>query len=74
MKYRINRKTGDSISEIGLGSSYMYEAGMDEAVRAIENSAMNFKADEKAALDMGEELTQRRPRQRKLENTQPFTL
>lgn len=27
MKYRINRKTGDRISEIGIGSSYMYEAG-----------------------------------------------
>ncbi len=39
MKYRINRKTGDSISEIGLGSSYMYEAGMDEAVRALRRAA-----------------------------------
>ena len=47
---------------------------MAETVRAIENSAMGFKADDKAELDMGEELTQRRPRQRKLENTQPFTL
>jgi len=47
---------------------------MAETVRAIENSAMGFKADDKTELDMGEELTQRRPRQRKLENTQPFTL
>ena len=39
MKYRVNRKTGDSISEIGLGSSYMYEAGMDEAVRALRRAA-----------------------------------
>ena len=35
MKYRINRKTGDRISEIGIGSSYMYNAGMDEAVKAL---------------------------------------
>ena len=35
MKYRINRRTGDRISEIGIGSSYMYNAGMDEAVRAL---------------------------------------
>ena len=39
MKYRVNRKTGDSISEIGLGSSYMYEDGMDEAVRALRRAA-----------------------------------
>ena len=36
MKYRINRRTGDSISEIGLGSAYLYEAGMKEGVRALE--------------------------------------
>lgn len=35
MKYRTNRRTGDKISEIGMGSAYMYEAGMDEAVRAL---------------------------------------
>ena len=29
MKYRINRRTGDRISEIGIGSSYMYEAGRE---------------------------------------------
>ena len=49
-------------------------ADMDETLRTIENSAMGFKAENKAELDLGEELTQRRPRQRKLENTQPFTL
>ena len=38
MKYRINRRTGDSISEIGIGSAYMYEAGMDEAVRALRRA------------------------------------
>lgn len=35
MEYRVNRKTGDQISEIGIGSSYMFEAGMNEAVRAL---------------------------------------
>ena len=38
MKYRINRRTGDRISEIGIGSSYMYNAGMDEAVRALRRA------------------------------------
>ncbi len=38
MKYRINKKTGDSISEIGIGSSYMYEAGTDEAVKALRKA------------------------------------
>ena len=35
MKYRVNRKTGDKISEIGIGSSYMFSAGRKEAVRAL---------------------------------------
>ena len=35
MKYRTNRRTGDRISEIGLGSAYMCDASMDEAVRAL---------------------------------------
>ena len=38
MKYRINRRTGDKISEIGMGTAYMYEAGMDEAVRALRTA------------------------------------
>ncbi|MBQ6487608.1 MAG: aldo/keto reductase [Solobacterium sp.] len=38
MKYRINRRTGDRISEIGIGSSYMYEAGMEEAVKALRRA------------------------------------
>ena len=38
MKYRINRRTGDRISEIGLGSSYMYEAGMEKAVEALRRA------------------------------------
>ncbi len=35
MKYRINRKTGDRISEIGMGSSYIAEAEHEEAVRTV---------------------------------------
>ena len=38
MKYRINRKTGDRISEIGLGSAYMFSAGREEAVRALRRA------------------------------------
>ena len=39
MKYRINKKTGDRISEIGIGSSYMFSAGTEEAVRALRLAA-----------------------------------
>ena len=39
MKYRLNQRTGDMISEIGVGSAYMYEAGMDEAVKALRRAA-----------------------------------
>ncbi len=35
MRYRTNRKTGDRISEIGIGSAYLFESGMDEGVRAL---------------------------------------
>ena len=38
MKYRINRKTGDRISEIGIGSSYMHEAGKEEAIKALRRA------------------------------------
>lgn len=38
MRYRTHRKTGDSISEIGLGSAYRYEAGTKEAVRALRRA------------------------------------
>lgn len=38
MKYRVNRKTGDRISEIGLGSAYLYEAGRKEAVKALRTA------------------------------------
>lgn len=45
MKYRINKRTGDRISEIGIGSSYMSGAGMNEAVRALRfavESGINY--------------------------------
>lgn len=35
MQYRVNKRTGDRISEIGIGSSYMFGAGTNEAVRAL---------------------------------------
>ena len=38
MNYRINKRTGDRISEIGLGSAYLFEAGMNEGVRALETA------------------------------------
>ena len=49
-------------------------ADVDETVRAIEKSAARFQSDEPVTRDMSEDVTERRPRQRKLENTQPFTL
>ena len=33
MQYRINRRTGDKISEIGMGTAYVVEAEHSEAVR-----------------------------------------
>ena len=47
---------------------------VEDAVRAIEKNAARFQADEQVKLDMPDDVTERRPRQRKLENTQPFTL
>ena len=38
MKYRIHQKTGDRISEIGIGSSYMFQAGREEAVKALRRA------------------------------------
>lgn len=38
MKYRKNKRTGDSISEIGIGSSYMFQAGEKEAVSALRRA------------------------------------
>ena len=38
MKYRLNHRTGDSISEIGMGSAYLYEAETEEAIRALRTA------------------------------------
>ena len=50
------------------------EGDVDDAVRAIEKSAALFQTDDTVKPDVGEDVTERRPKQRKLENTQPFTL
>lgn len=45
MDYRINRKTGDKISVIGLGTSYICEASEREAVEALRlahENGINF--------------------------------
>ncbi|MBQ9008020.1 MAG: aldo/keto reductase [Clostridia bacterium] len=38
MKYRMNQRTGDRVSEIGLGSAYLYKAETKEAVRALRTA------------------------------------
>ena len=38
MQYRTNKRTGDKISEIGLGSAYMFSAGMENAVKALRRA------------------------------------
>ncbi len=38
MKYRINRRTKDKISEIGLGSAYIYQAGFDNVVKILRRA------------------------------------
>ena len=38
MKYRTHKKTGDKISEIGMGTAYLFEAGMAEGVRALQRA------------------------------------
>ncbi len=38
MRYRTNRKTGDRISEIGLGSAYMPETPLSEAIPALRRA------------------------------------
>ena len=38
MKYRINRRTGDRISEIGMGTTYIVEADKSEAVRTVRRA------------------------------------
>ncbi len=38
MRYRINKRTGDRISEIGLGSAYMPEISLAEAIPALHKA------------------------------------
>ena len=38
MKYRINARTGDRISEIGMGTAYLHETETAEAVRAARHA------------------------------------
>ena len=38
MKYRINRRTGDKISEIGMGTAYIGDAEHAEAVKAVRRA------------------------------------
>ena len=35
MKYRTILITGDRISEIGMGTAYLFESGMEAGVRAL---------------------------------------
>jgi DivIVA domain len=49
------------------------EPDMDETVRAIENSAARIQAASDMKIDIAADATDYRPKQRKLENTQPFT-
>ena len=37
MKYRENRRTGDKISEIGMGTAYIAEAEVMESVKKLKN-------------------------------------
>lgn len=38
MKYRTNQKTGDRISEVGGGTAYIFEAGLDEGANIIRRA------------------------------------
>lgn len=38
MEYRINKRTGDRISVVGIGSAYLFEAGLDEGVKALRTA------------------------------------
>jgi len=49
------------------------KADVDETVRAIESTAARLQADDGLKLDMPDDATSYRPKQRKLDNTQPFT-
>ena len=41
MEYRENRRTGDKISEIGMGTSYIAEAERSEAVKTVRHAYEN---------------------------------
>ena len=49
------------------------KADVEETVRAIESTAARLQADDGLKLDMPDDTTSYRPKQRKLDNTQPFT-
>ena len=38
MQYRINQRTGDRISVIGIGSAYLYEAPLEEGIKALRTA------------------------------------
>lgn len=38
MKYRMNKRTGDKISEIGMGTAYIVEAEKKESVRTVRHA------------------------------------
>ena len=38
MRYRVNKRTGDRISEIGLGSAYMPEVSLTQAIPALRRA------------------------------------
>ena len=49
------------------------KADVEETVRAIESTAARLQADDDLKLDMPDDTASYRPKQRKLDNTQPFT-
>ena len=49
------------------------KADVEETVRAIESTAARLQADDGLKLDLPDDTTSYRPKQRKLDNTQPFT-
>ena len=38
MRYRINKRTGDRISEIGMGSAYIPETPLAEAIPTLHRA------------------------------------
>lgn len=62
MKYRINKKTGDKISIVGLGTGPIFETPEKEAVSALvyalktESIIWIWQLQEQALLNMWEKL------------------